>query len=233
MTEVVLNQITQGQNIRQEPPRGGNQRCQYEKVLVYKYPNFMGTEGLLRANKWLVDLERTFYISGCTEEQKTSKQQKALDFVNLTQGSMTVDQYAARFMELGRFAPHLIGTEKMQAKKCQDGLQPRIRNQVACLRIENFQELVNLASITEAEQRRLIAQAQADRKRGLPYSSRGSMEKRKNTPGGVVMPNGKVKTPVKAKIYDITPGEVDLEADEMADARVITGNISNFALTDS
>ncbi|XP_035545679.1 uncharacterized protein LOC118348309 [Juglans regia] len=173
----------------------------------------MGTERPLRANKWLVDLKRTFDISGCTEEQKVqyathmlqgeagiwwdtkqqllirelgdlaaltwdrfktdfdnrffleiAKQQKALDFANLTQGNMTVDQYATRFMELRRFAPHLIGIEKIQAKKFQDGLQPRIRNQVACLQIENFQELINLAFIVEAEQRRLIAQAQVDRK---------------------------------------------------------------------
>lgn len=30
----------------------------------------MGTEGALRANKWLIDLDRTFDISGFTESQK-------------------------------------------------------------------------------------------------------------------------------------------------------------------
>lgn len=47
-----------------------NQGCPFEKLLVYRYPNFMGTEGALRANKQLIDLERTFDIIGCTEEQK-------------------------------------------------------------------------------------------------------------------------------------------------------------------
>lgn len=61
-------------------------------------------------------------------------------------------------MELGKFSPHLIGMEKMQVGKFQDGLQPRFQNQVACLQIENFQELVNVASIVEAEQRSLISQ---------------------------------------------------------------------------
>ncbi|XP_040998203.1 uncharacterized protein LOC121244255 [Juglans microcarpa x Juglans regia] len=216
-----------------------------------------------------------------------AKLQKVLEFTNLTQGNMAVDQYAARFMEMGRFAHHLISAERMQARKSQDGLQPRIQNQVACLWTENFQELVNVASIIEAEQWRLIAQAQGDRKSGFPYSPGGSMGKRKAlvtpnkgkcmvvgnatlvtpppccrckkrhggkcrmaigacfrcgqtdhmirycsqiTLGGASMSSAKPKTAVKAKVYAITPGKIDLEADETADAGVITGSISNFAL---
>ncbi|KAF5451947.1 hypothetical protein F2P56_026998 [Juglans regia] len=259
-----------------------------------------------------MDLERTFKVSRCSEKQKvqyaghmlqgkaeiwrhtkrqllaqefgnlttlnwdrfktefdnrffleTAIQQKALEFASLSQGNMIVDQYTARFMEMGRFAPHLISIEKMQARKFQD------------------------ASIAEAEQRRLIVQAQVDRKRGFPYSSGSSTWKRKApvtrgkgkgmvvrkstpitpppcrqcgkrhsgecrrasgecfrcgqtghmiwdcpliTPGGMSMPNAKPKTATKAKIYAITPGEVEHEADETANARVITLNISNFAL---
>lgn len=56
--------------MRQEPPSGENRGCPFERFLVYRYPNFMGTEGALRANKWLIDLDRTFDISGFTESQK-------------------------------------------------------------------------------------------------------------------------------------------------------------------
>ena len=78
--------------------------------------------------------------------------------MTLTQGSLTVEQYAAKFMVLGRFAPHLISTQRMQARKFQAGLQPWIHSQVACLRIKNYQELVNVAAIAEAEQRGLAIQ---------------------------------------------------------------------------
>ncbi|KAF5459644.1 hypothetical protein F2P56_019576 [Juglans regia] len=157
-------------------------------------------EGALRANKWLIDLDHTFDISGCTEEHKvqyaghllqgeariwwdtkrqllhqelgdlamltwerfkrvfdshffleTAMQKKAMEFANLVQGNMTAGQYSALFIELGMFAPHLIGTKKMQARKFQDGLQPRIWNQIAWLQIKNFQELVNVVSIAEVE----------------------------------------------------------------------------------
>ncbi|XP_035546511.1 uncharacterized protein LOC118348590 [Juglans regia] len=58
-----------------------------------------------------------------------------------------------------------------------------------------------------------------------------------NTPGGTT-PEGKVKTQVKAKVYAITLGEVDLEMDEVADAGVITGKVRliqhvTYALFDS
>ncbi|KAF5445211.1 hypothetical protein F2P56_034278 [Juglans regia] len=141
-----------------------------------------------------MDLERTYEICGCTQDQKvlyagylfqeearmwwdtrrqllvrelgslaalswerfkeefdnrffpdSAKQLKAQEFASLTQGSLTVEQYAAKFMALGR----------MQAQKFQAGLQPRVRSQVACLRLENYQELVNVAVIAEAEQRGL------------------------------------------------------------------------------
>ncbi|KAF5472060.1 hypothetical protein F2P56_008807 [Juglans regia] len=39
------------------------------------------------------------------------------------------------------------------------------------------------------------------------------------------MPDGRVKTPVKAKVYAITSREVNLEADETADVGVITGKV--------
>ncbi|XP_042983274.1 uncharacterized protein LOC122312677 [Carya illinoinensis] len=108
------------------------------------------------------------------------KQQKAQEFASLTQGSLTVEQYAAKFMALGRFAPHLISTQKMQAQKFQAGLLPRIQSQVACLRIENYQELVNVVAIAEAEQKELAIQNLTDRKRAMPFAASSSAEKRRS-----------------------------------------------------
>ncbi|XP_040988928.1 uncharacterized protein LOC121236543 [Juglans microcarpa x Juglans regia] len=155
--EVILRQT-------QQRPLIENRGCSYEKFLIYRYPNFMGTEGPMKANKWLLDLDRTFKISSCTEEQKRFKEEfdnrffpesmkthKAQEFATLVQGNLTIEQYAAKFMELGRFAPHLIAIEKMQAHKFQAGLNPRIRSYVAGFRIHNFQELVNVAAIAEVE----------------------------------------------------------------------------------
>ena len=40
---------------------------------------------------------------------------KAREFSNLVQGSLSVEEYVARFMELSRFAPHLIPDEEKKA----------------------------------------------------------------------------------------------------------------------
>ncbi|XP_042950211.1 uncharacterized protein LOC122282320 [Carya illinoinensis] len=44
-------------------------------------------------------------------------------------------------------------------------------------------------------------------------------------PGGASMPSNKPKVLVKAKVYAITPGEVDLQADKTAEVGVITGKV--------
>ncbi|KAF5458612.1 hypothetical protein F2P56_022629 [Juglans regia] len=147
----------------------------------------MEIEGPMKTNKWLLDLDRTFEINGCIEEQKVQyaghplqgkagilwdtkrqllirelcnitaltcdrfkkefnnqffpesmKTQKAQEFATLVQGNLSVEQYATRFIELGKFAPHLIITKKMQAQNFQRGLQPRIHNYVIGFCINNF-----------------------------------------------------------------------------------------------
>ncbi|XP_035551112.1 uncharacterized protein LOC118349689 [Juglans regia] len=45
------------------------------------------------------------------------RRQKAREFNDLAQGYMTVEQYARKFMELGRFAPHLIAIEELQVER--------------------------------------------------------------------------------------------------------------------
>ncbi|XP_057962340.1 glycine-rich RNA-binding protein RZ1A-like [Malania oleifera] len=48
---------------------------------------------------------------------------KAAKFLHLVQGQMTVSQYAARFVELSRFALHLAPDEKKKARKFEEGMR--------------------------------------------------------------------------------------------------------------
>ncbi|KAF5471234.1 hypothetical protein F2P56_011686 [Juglans regia] len=79
------------------------------------------------------------------------RKQMAREFNNLVQGEMTVEQYARKFIELGKFATHLIATEEMRIERFQEGLHREIRRQVACLQILTFQQLVEVATIAERE----------------------------------------------------------------------------------
>jgi hypothetical protein len=48
---------------------------------------------------------------------QTIRQAKAQEFTDLVQGSMTMEQYAAKFIELSQFAPYLVSTEELKARK--------------------------------------------------------------------------------------------------------------------
>ncbi|XP_035543106.1 probable LRR receptor-like serine/threonine-protein kinase RFK1 [Juglans regia] len=175
----------------------------------------------------------------------------------------------------------------MQAQKFQAGLQPRVRSQVACLTIENYQELVNVAAIAEAEQRGLAIQINSERKRTMPFAASGSAEKKRsfsspakgkgivtgghmpsayplcpkcgkrhpgecrsgygvcyrcgnpghlirdcpNTAQGSGAGDHKPRPHIPARVYAVTPGDIDADASEVEEAGVITGNVNLLRFT--
>ncbi|XP_057953923.1 uncharacterized protein LOC131148212 [Malania oleifera] len=75
---------------------------------------------------------------------------KMEEFLNLTQGHLTVPQYAAKFVELSCFAPFMIPDEFRKAQRFERGLRQELYEQVALLKIRDFSELVDRATIAEA-----------------------------------------------------------------------------------
>ncbi|XP_041011335.1 uncharacterized protein LOC121255117 [Juglans microcarpa x Juglans regia] len=82
---------------------------------------------------------------------RTLRESRARQFMDLTQGTMTVAQYATKFMELSRFASYLIPDEEKKAEKFERGLDCRILERVRTLRIRSFTELVTRATIAEED----------------------------------------------------------------------------------
>jgi hypothetical protein len=61
---------------------------------------------------------------------KAQRQLRALEFQNLVQGDMTVEQYSSRFIELVRFAANLIPDKESKVECFENGLNPRIKERV-------------------------------------------------------------------------------------------------------
>ena len=57
--------------------------------------------------------------------------------------------YEAKFSELSRFAPHMIATEAMKAKKFERGLRPYLRSHVSMFRHETYAEVYDKAELAE------------------------------------------------------------------------------------
>ncbi|KAG8379341.1 hypothetical protein BUALT_Bualt07G0078300 [Buddleja alternifolia] len=79
------------------------------------------------------------------------RDQKAVDFLELVQGNNTVGEYEAKFTELSRFAPQVISSENLKARKFERGLRYELRKQVTILRLPTFTEVLDRAFIAEKE----------------------------------------------------------------------------------
>jgi len=64
-------------------------------------------------------------------------------------GNMMVMQYARKFTELSRFAPHFTVTEKLKMRRLEEGLAFYIQNQLAGQAIKTYQELYERATEVE------------------------------------------------------------------------------------
>jgi hypothetical protein len=102
--------------------------------------------------------------------QRSQKQSIAIEFQNLVQGTMTVEQYSIKFTKLAKFGINLIPDEVSKMKCFKNGLNSRIKERVVCHEIKNYARLVNIASLVE----RAIWETSAAyeyRKRSMPQAS--------------------------------------------------------------
>ena len=76
---------------------------------------------------------------------------KAREFSDLVQGSMTVEEYTAKFIDLSRFAPHLIPDEHKKVTKFQKGLNDKIRPHILAAGVNTFSETVKRAMRLEED----------------------------------------------------------------------------------
>ncbi|XP_024030286.1 uncharacterized protein LOC112094194 [Morus notabilis] len=112
-------------------------------------------EGL--ANTWWKPVKRRIDVVGLTWEQfetlfneqylpQSYRDEKALEFMSLLQGDMSVREYGAKFNDLSRFAPSLVESEHLRCLKFEKGLNNSVRISLVALRIQNFRDLVAAAT---------------------------------------------------------------------------------------
>ena len=88
---------------------------------------------------------------------------KQMEFLSLTQGSMTVGEYASKFEELSRYYPlyQNLPDDGPRCAKFVNGLRPGIKKVVRMQEIHHFPTLVNRCRIFEEDLKEEISKAQS------------------------------------------------------------------------
>ncbi|MQM12214.1 hypothetical protein Taro_045131 [Colocasia esculenta] len=83
------------------------------------------------------------------------------EFLSLTQGSMTVLEYEARFAELSKYAPHIVTDERRKAKKFVMGLKPSLRTRLVAFDHRTLDEALSASCRQEGEMEQYLEQKKA------------------------------------------------------------------------
>ena len=105
---------------------------------------------------------------------------KRLEFEKLKQGSnMSVADYEAEFTNLAEYAPHLLITEDMKARKFEEGLKFKIRKVIRPLQMPTYADVLDRAIIVEQDvnESKLYHE---NKKRALEVSEPNNSRKRNN-----------------------------------------------------
>ena len=113
-----------------------------------------GTEQLLRmelGGKTSITWEKFKEVFNETYFPDVVRDQKVREFSDLVQGTMTVEEYAAKFVELSHFAPYLILDEPKKVSKFQKGLNDRSRPHIIAFGVGTFTKTVKRAMSLEED----------------------------------------------------------------------------------
>ncbi|XP_024025359.1 uncharacterized protein LOC112092721 [Morus notabilis] len=115
-----------------------------------------------QASNWWKQVRRRLNVTGMTWEQfkvlfneqyfpQSYRDEKAIEFMSLLQGDMSVSEYEAKFNDLSRFAPSLVESKHLRCLKFEKGLKNYVRRPLVALRIQNFRDLVAAAISVEQD----------------------------------------------------------------------------------
>ncbi|MQM06652.1 hypothetical protein Taro_039479 [Colocasia esculenta] len=102
------------------------------------------------------------------------------EFLTFTQRSMSVLEYEARFVEMSKYAPHIVADERRKIKKFIMGLKPSLRMRLVVLGHRTMEEALSAACMQEAKMEVYLEEKRASLKR--PASAFQRQDRKKKAP---------------------------------------------------
>ena len=81
----------------------------------------------------------------------TARHEKAQEFLELRQGTMTVMEYMARFSELARFGDNYVAIDMAKVRRFENGLKFSIWGKILGLRLQDMDSMVGTTLTIERE----------------------------------------------------------------------------------
>ncbi|MQL93114.1 hypothetical protein Taro_025750 [Colocasia esculenta] len=167
-------------------PQGGTGKVLRE-FLQFQPPQFLGQPDPDAARAWLDAVERSFRSMECVPEERVLlasyqlqaqipwqefvvsferafcptyvQTERLYQFLDLQQRDCTVVQYRARFMELGRYAPQIMGDAGLRTQQFVRGLRPELRQALIVARVTDLDAAYQTAASLEADTLRTRARS--------------------------------------------------------------------------
>src|SRR5262249_49939929 len=95
------------------------------------------------------------------------------------QGSMSVMEYEARFVELEEFAPYICDNEKRRVRKFGCGLKGYIRSRILAQDCQTFASAVRAAWLQEVEQKMYFVEKLSQESIPVPFARQNRKKKRR------------------------------------------------------
>ena len=81
----------------------------------------------------------------------TTRHEKAQEFLELKQGTMTMLEYVAKFTKLSRFADDYVATDMAKVRKFKDGMKLSIRGKIVGFLLQDMDSMVRTTMVIERE----------------------------------------------------------------------------------
>ena len=81
----------------------------------------------------------------------STRHEKAREFLELRQGTMTILEYVAKFIKLARFVDDYVATVMAKVRKFEDGLKLSIRGKIVGLLLQDIELMVRTTMTIERE----------------------------------------------------------------------------------
>ena len=126
----------------------------------------------------------------------TARHVKAQEFLELKQGTMTVIDYVARFIELARIPDDYVATNMAKVRRFENGMKLSIRAKIVGLRLQDMDSMVGTTLTIERE----IEDARSTRDAAVSSKRKESQSSCKTRENFSFLKNGKMVTLAKIVI---------------------------------